>query len=538
MITYYEMTAPQEIAALRDYLVLALQATGPDPSRDRIFQLGMLRVESGEIVNCNSTLIDPGIPIPEELTELTGISDEDASGGLRYSQMAASLARLLPGGVVIADEEALGFVRGMLEEDGHDGTFAFVDVRTLASSLLTDQESEDPVEIARALDAHVEEAQGILREAALRCAILQACQERLAAQDPEEAPAAGGPVDVTGGELEEAETPEEVSERAPRPAKKKKSVFPLIPRRTRPAPQKRRRRKELFASVWDLSTEDFIGYGASVVSVVAALIFFPSWSSILFLLAAVMFLPFRPLRRLLRRCRLDGWKVLALGAAIFVLACFLKPHTPGAGKARTTEDGPPSFIILTWNEEGEYGQPWTAVNDEGEEESYIAFHLPIGIYRVLNNNAASAKVTVCDDVPQEKSEDIQDLLLEESSRTVTVLASKSKEITLDEGQHLRLSENADNVIFQYLGEIPEEVVNEKTEQEDPNATAITAWVNGTEVRMRKSASVSAFIMATFDTGKEVLVTGTSGDWTAVSVDNQKGYIYSRYITYEKPAGVD
>ena len=198
------------------------------------------------------------------------------------------------------------------------------------------------------------------------------------------------------------------------------------------------------------------------------------------------------------------------------------------------ESGPPAFIILSWNEEGEYGQPWTAENDEGVEESYIAFHLPVGIYRVLNNNAASAKVTVCDDVPEEKSEDIQDLLLEESTRTVTVLASKSKELTLDEGQHLRLSENAENVIFQYLGEIPEVVEDEKDESEDSNATAITAWVNGKEVHMRKSASVSAFIMASFDTGKEVLVTGETGDWTAVTVDNQEGYIYSRYITYEKP----
>jgi hypothetical protein len=272
--------------------------------------------------------------------------------------------------------------------------------------------------------------------------------------------------------------------------------------------------------------------------VIAALIFFPSWSSLLFLLAAVVFLPLRPLRRRFRRWHLGGWRVLVLGAAIFALAVLIQPHTPGSGKTRGSNDGPPAFIIISWNEEGEYGEPWTAVNDEGEEESYIAFHLPIGIYRVLNNNAASAKVTICDDVPQEKSTDIQDLLLEESSRTVTVLASKAKELTLDEGQHLRLSENAENVIFQYLGEIPEEVVNEKEEEDDPNATAITAWVNGKEVRMRKSASVSAFIMGTFDTGKEVLVTGTTGDWTAVTVDNQKGYIYSRYITYEKPAGVE
>ena len=94
------------------------------------------------------------------------------------------------------------------------------------------------------------------------------------------------------------------------------------------------------------------------------------------------------------------------------------------------------------------------------------------------------------------------------------------------------------MIFQYLSEIPKVAANEKDQTEDPNATAITAWVNADKVRLRKSASVSAFIMAEFNTGKEVLVTGTTGDWTAVTVDNQKGYIYSRYITYEKPAGAD
>lgn len=530
MITYYELTDLREIAALRDYLVLALQTTGPSPAEDRIFQLGMLRVEDGEIVNRNSTLIQPGRAIPEEIAAQTGISDADAARGLSYEQIGKSLASLLPDSVVVADEEALGFVRQMLEDAGHDGRFSFVDVRTLAQSLLPEGAPEEPEALAALLGAEAEEAPGILHEAALRHAVLCACQERLLADE--------------GAQAEAEAAPEEAADAAPeaeperKSAKKKQGIFPLVHIQSRPAPKKKRRRRELLASVWDMSSEDFISYAAAIASVIAAWIFFPSWSSVLFLLAAVIFLPLRPLRRQFRRWHLGGWRVLALGAALFALAVLVQPHTPGSGKSRSSTDGPPAFIIISWNEEGEYGEPWTAVNDEGVEESYIAFHLPVGIYRVLNNNAASAKVTICDDVPQEKSTDIQDLLLEESSRTVTVLASKGKELTLNEGQHLRLSENAENVIFQYLGEIPEEVVNEKEEEEDPNATAITAWVNGKEVRMRKSASVSAFIMATFDTGKEVLVTGTTGDWTAVTVDNQKGYIYSRYITYEKPAGVE
>ena len=504
MITYYELTSPQAIAGLRDYLVLALRSTGPDPSVDRVFQLGMLRVQGSAVVNRNSTLIDPGRPIPPELSERCGITDADAARGLSYPQMAFSLAALLLEGVVVADEEALGFVAKMLEAEGYEGKFAFVDVRTLASSLWPEQGYLECEALCGALSLRPEEAPGILHDASLRFSVLQACQEKIGVPDrgaPEEPAAAPDAVQTPIRQQEPPKTEE----------KKKKGLFPLIPLKSRPAPRKRRQKKDLLGNVWEMSTEDFVSYGAAIASVIAALIFLPSWAR---------------------------WKLLLLGVALFVLACVVKPHTPGSGKAHTTDDGPPSFIILTWNETGEYGENWTAVNEDGAEESYIAFHLPSGIYRVLNNNTASAKVTVCDDVPEEKSVDIQDLALEESSRTVTVLASKSKEITLNEGQHLRLSEKAENVIFQYLSEIPEVAANEKDQTEDPNATAITAWVNADKVRLRKSASVSAFIMAEFNTGKEVLVTGTTGDWTAVTVDNQKGYIYSRYITYEKPAGAD
>ena len=528
MITYRELTDLQAVAALRDYLVLALRTTGPDPTADRIFQLGMLRVEDGAVVNTNSTLIDPGRPIPPELTELTGVRDEDAARGLRYPQMASSLAALLLDAVVVADEEALGFVRPMLEDAGFSGSFTFVDVRTLAFVLDPSLGALSTEELAAALAVGCEDAPGILREAALRCAILQGCIARIPEPAEEEAQAEPAP------EEEPAAT------QAPRKSgtAAKKGLFPR-PRKARSAPRRRRRRRSLLDNVWEMSSMDFFSYAAAIVCVIAALVFFPSWASLLFLLAGAVVLPLRPIRRFFRRYQLDGWRLLAIGAALFVLASVVKPHNPGTGRQRTVSEGPPSFIILTWNETGEYGKVWSAVNDDGVEEQYVAFHLPTGIYRVLNNNAASAKVTVCDDVPEEKAEtDIMDLKMEESTRTVTVLASKSKEITLDEGQHLRLSDGAENVIFQYLSEIPEVVVDEKKEEEDTSANAITAWVNGSQVRMRKSASVSAFIMATFDTGKEVKVTGVTGDWTAVTVDNQKGYIYSRYITYEKPAGVE
>ena len=61
-----------------------------------------------------------------------------------------------------------------------------------------------------------------------------------------------------------------------------------------------------------------------------------------------------------------------------------------------------------------------------------------------------------------------------------------------------------------------------------------AYVNGKEVRMRRSPSVDAYIMTTYDTGKEVVVLGVTGDWTQVKVDNRQGYIYSKYLSDTNP----
>ena len=191
MITYNELTSPQAIAQLRDYLVLALRTTGPDPVSDRIFQLGMLRVEDGEIVNRNSTLIDPGVPIPAELSELTGITDADAARGLLYPQMAASLAKLLLDGVVAADEEALGFVRTMLEAEGFSGSFSFVDVRAFLALARPELTGKEPEQIAEELHISTEEAPGILQDAALRYSLLQLCQRYAAAEDEEPVASAG-----------------------------------------------------------------------------------------------------------------------------------------------------------------------------------------------------------------------------------------------------------------------------------------------------------------------------------------------------------
>lgn len=73
--------APKRLALFVD-----VETTGLDPATDRIIQLALVPFEFGAdgriygVDDCVTFLEDPGIPIPPEVTELTGIGPDDVAG--------------------------------------------------------------------------------------------------------------------------------------------------------------------------------------------------------------------------------------------------------------------------------------------------------------------------------------------------------------------------------------------------------------------------------------------------------------------------
>lgn len=58
-----------------DYVVFDIETTGFSPQKNRIIEIGAVKVSAGKIVDRYSTFVNPEVPIPFEIERLTGIND-------------------------------------------------------------------------------------------------------------------------------------------------------------------------------------------------------------------------------------------------------------------------------------------------------------------------------------------------------------------------------------------------------------------------------------------------------------------------------
>ena len=63
-----------------EMISLDLETTGLDPRRDGIIEIGAVRMRDGRIVDEYSQLVDPGVPLPAIITDITGIRQEQLLG--------------------------------------------------------------------------------------------------------------------------------------------------------------------------------------------------------------------------------------------------------------------------------------------------------------------------------------------------------------------------------------------------------------------------------------------------------------------------
>ena len=62
-----------------NFVVVDLETTGLDPTENRIIEIGVVRYVDGKEKEVFEKLVNPEVPIPDFITKLTGITDEDVA---------------------------------------------------------------------------------------------------------------------------------------------------------------------------------------------------------------------------------------------------------------------------------------------------------------------------------------------------------------------------------------------------------------------------------------------------------------------------
>ena len=78
------------------------ETTGRDSTRDRVIEVGVVISRGGAIVRRESWLLDPGVPIPEESSNIHGIKDEDVRGKPTFADAVPEMLAVLEGAIPAA----------------------------------------------------------------------------------------------------------------------------------------------------------------------------------------------------------------------------------------------------------------------------------------------------------------------------------------------------------------------------------------------------------------------------------------------------
>lgn len=112
------------------FAAIDLETTGLDRSKDRVIEVGVQRFTLEKTGSTYTSLINPGIEIPDEVSTLTGISSADVRQSPKFEDVKVLIEAALDGAVLIGHN--ISFDLAFLRRYGIDINFQFIDTLELA----------------------------------------------------------------------------------------------------------------------------------------------------------------------------------------------------------------------------------------------------------------------------------------------------------------------------------------------------------------------------------------------------------------------
>lgn len=120
------------------YVVFDIETTGFSPVKNKIIEIGAVKVEKGVITDRFSTFVNPDVPIPFEIEKLTHINDGMVLDAPMISEVLPKFLDFCHGSVVVAHNASfdVSFIRHNAEHQGLSFETTVLDTVSLARVLL------------------------------------------------------------------------------------------------------------------------------------------------------------------------------------------------------------------------------------------------------------------------------------------------------------------------------------------------------------------------------------------------------------------
>ncbi|MCQ2513701.1 MAG: PolC-type DNA polymerase III [Ruminococcus sp.] len=122
------------------FICFDLETTGLSAKRDKITEIGAVKVVNGEITETFSTFVNPQIPIPKKITQLTGITDDMVKDAPSQSEAVSAFLEFAGNNVLVAHNAPFdtSFIRQACENMGVEYNYTSIDTVAIARAILTD----------------------------------------------------------------------------------------------------------------------------------------------------------------------------------------------------------------------------------------------------------------------------------------------------------------------------------------------------------------------------------------------------------------
>ena len=167
------------------FVVFDLETTGFSPVNNRIIEIGAVKVENGEITDRFSTFVNPQVPIPFRIEELTSINDNMVMDAPVIEEILPQFLEFVGDAVLVAHNAGfdVSFIEENCRRQGREQTFTYLDTVALARIMLPQLNRFKLDTVAKALHINLHHHHRAVDDAECTAEIFLKFVEMLAKQD-------------------------------------------------------------------------------------------------------------------------------------------------------------------------------------------------------------------------------------------------------------------------------------------------------------------------------------------------------------------